>query len=53
MDKQRGLILQDWITQVLAKVTGRVFLTEKESSFTGPTGDTKIIKDQFIEVLAL
>jgi len=44
--------LQDWITQVWVKLTGRRFNPENEPWLFGPIGDTDIIKDKFIEVLA-
>lgn len=44
--------LQDWITQVWVKATGRRFDPEKDSWLTGPAGHTDIIKDRFIEALA-
>ncbi len=45
--------LQDYITQVWVKVTGRKFDPEKESFLVGPTGDTTLIKDKFFQDLAL
>jgi len=44
--------LQDWITQVWVKVTGRRFSPENESWLIGPIGDTEIIKDKFINDIA-
>ena len=44
--------LQDWITQVWVKSTGRRFNPEKDAWLVGPIGDTDIIKDKFIQVLA-
>jgi hypothetical protein len=44
--------LQDWITQVWVKVTGRRFNPEKDTWLIGPIGGTQIIKDKFIEDLA-
>ena len=44
--------LQDWITQVWVKVTGRRFIPENESWLIGPIGDTDIIKDKFINNIA-
>ena len=45
--------LQDWITQVWVKITGRRFDPDKEAWLTGPIGDTRLIKDKFIQDLAL
>jgi hypothetical protein len=44
--------LQDWITQLWVKVSGRSFDPEKEEWLTGPVGSTRIIKDKFIQDLA-
>ncbi|MBL7871178.1 MAG: hypothetical protein JNM78_06170 [Cyclobacteriaceae bacterium] len=43
--------LQDWITQVWVKTTGRKFDPATHPWLTGPIGDTEIIKDKFIERL--
>jgi len=51
INKSKGH-LQDWITQVWVTLTGRKFNPEKESWLVGPIGDTDIIKDKFIQVLA-
>lgn len=51
INKKKGH-LQDWITQVWVKLTGRKFNPEKENWLVGPIGDTDIIKDKFIQVLA-
>jgi hypothetical protein len=45
--------LQDQITQVWVKATGRRFDPEKDYWLLGPIGDTEIIKDKFIATLAL
>lgn len=47
LGKKRGY-LQDWITQVWVKVTGRRFYPEKEAWLAGPSGDTREIKDEYI-----
>ncbi len=44
--------LQDWITQVWVKVTGRRFTPENGSWLIGPIGDSEIIKDKFINDIA-
>ncbi len=44
--------LQDWITQVWVKSTGRRFHPGKDRWLVAPIGDTDIIKDKFIQVLA-
>jgi hypothetical protein len=44
--------VQDWITQVWVKLTGRKFNPEKDAWLIGPMGDTDIIKDKFIQILA-
>jgi hypothetical protein len=44
--------LQDWITQVWVKMTGRRIDPLKEHWLIGPIGDTKIIKDKFIHDLS-
>lgn len=44
--------LQDWITQVWVKATGRRFNPENENWLIGPIGDTEIIKDKFINDIA-
>ncbi|MGZ8558965.1 MAG: hypothetical protein ACXWWC_11550 [Chitinophagaceae bacterium] len=44
--------LQDWITQVWVKVTGRRFNPENADWLIGPIGDTEIIKDKFITDIA-
>lgn len=44
--------LQDWITQVWVKATGRMFNSENEKWLVGPIGDTEIIKDKFIRDIA-
>jgi hypothetical protein len=44
--------LQDWITQVWVKLTGKRFDPVKEDWLVGPMGDTEIISDRFIQELA-
>lgn len=44
--------LQDFVTQVWVKITGRKFDPIKDVWLIGPIGDTDIIKDKFIQVLA-
>lgn len=44
--------LQDWITQVWVKITGRKFNPQQDTWLVGPIGDTSIIKDKFIYDLA-
>ena len=44
--------LQDWITQVWVKWTGRTFSPEKDNWLVGPVGSTRLIKDKFIHDLA-
>ena len=44
--------LQDWMTQVWVKFTGRQFNPKKNEWLVGPIGDTDIIKDKFIDTLA-
>src|SRR5258708_8290009 len=44
--------LQDWITKVWVKLTGRQYNPEINSWLVGPIGDTEIIKDKFIHDLA-
>lgn len=44
--------LQDWITQVWVKTTGRTFNPENHAWLIGPIGNTDIIKDRFIHQLA-
>jgi hypothetical protein len=44
--------LQDWITQVWVKVTGRTFNLKKDEWLVGPVGSTRLIKDRFIHDLA-
>lgn len=44
--------LQDWITQVWVKLTGRKFDPENNDWLIGPIGHTDIIKDKFIYELA-
>ena len=44
--------LQDWITQVWVKITGRTFNPKTENWLIGPIGDTEIIKDKFINDIA-
>ncbi len=44
--------LQDWITQVWVKLTGRRFDPADDVWLTGPIGGTDIIKDKFIQILA-
>ena len=45
--------LQDWMTQVWVKTTGRTFNPENEDWLVGPIGGVHIIKDQFINDVAL
>ena len=51
INKKRGH-LQDWITQVWVKATGRRINPENSDWLLGPIGDTDIIKDQFISAIA-
>jgi hypothetical protein len=44
--------LQDWITQVWVKTTGKKFNPQDDEWLLGPIGDTKIIKDKFFNDLA-
>jgi hypothetical protein len=44
--------LQDWITQVWVKLTGRRLHPQMEQWLLGPTGDTRIIGAKFIQELA-
>lgn len=44
--------LQDWITQLWVKLTGRKFDPKEDTWLTGPIGDTDLIKDKFISNLA-
>ena len=44
--------LQDWITQVWVKITGRRFDPANNSWLIGPIGDPRLIKDKFIQELA-
>lgn len=44
--------LQDWITQVWVKATGKRFNPSEDEWLLGPTGSTKIIKDKFFIDLA-
>ncbi len=44
--------LQDWITQVWVKITGRKFDPTKDKWLVAPIGNSEIIKDQFIKELA-
>lgn len=44
--------LQDWITQVWVKLTGRRIDPVSEAWLLGPVGDTRLIKDKFIYDLA-
>jgi len=43
---------QDWVTQVWVKTTGRRIDPIKDLWVIGPIGDTRLIKDNFIHVLA-
>ena len=51
INKKTGY-LQDWITQVWVKTTGRIFSPVHDAWLNGPMGDTDIIKDKFIAQLA-
>ena len=44
--------LQDRITQIWVKLTGRRFTPENDDWLLGPIGETEIIKDSFIKALA-
>jgi len=44
--------LQDWITQLWVKATGRRFNPENDEWLIGPIGDTDIIKDKFVYEIA-
>jgi hypothetical protein len=44
--------LQDWITQVWVKLTGRRLHPQKEQWLLGPIGNTRLIGDKFIRDLA-
>lgn len=44
--------LQDWITQVWVKATGKRFNPCRDSWLVGPIGDTDLIKDKFFRELA-
>lgn len=44
--------LQDWITQVWVKITGRTFDPQRDEWLAGPVGNTRVIKDRFIQDLA-
>jgi hypothetical protein len=50
LDKKHGY-LQDWITQVWVKTTGKHIDIEKENWLAGPAGDTDSIKDNYIHRL--
>jgi len=50
--KNRAGHLQDWITQLWVKLTGRKFDPKVDFWLTGPIGDTDLIKDKFISNLA-
>ncbi|GAC1485303.1 MAG: hypothetical protein NVS1B13_11720 [Flavisolibacter sp.] len=52
INKETGY-LQDWITQVWVKATGKKYNPAKNGWLDGPIGDTKIIKDKFIERIAI
>lgn len=45
--------LQDWITQVWVKTTGRRFRADKDAWLAGPSGDTDSIKDAYINRLCI
>jgi hypothetical protein len=51
IDEKKGY-LQDWITQVWVKLTGRTFNSEQDKWLVGPVGNTRLIKDKFIHDLA-
>ncbi len=51
INKKKGHI-QDRITQIWVKLTGKTFDPGKEEWLTGPIGDTDIIKDKFIQDIA-
>lgn len=44
--------LQDWITQVWVKLTGRQFNPQTETWLLAPIGDIDLIKDKFIHKIA-
>jgi hypothetical protein len=49
---KRAGYLQDWITQVWVKATGRLLHHEKDQWLLGPIGDTRVIGEAFIRQLA-
>jgi hypothetical protein len=51
INKRAGHV-QDWITQVWVKATGRRFHPDQAGWLVGPIGDTDIIGDKFIQELA-
>lgn len=51
LNKKAGY-LQDWITQVWVKTTGKKFNPQDDDWLLGPIGDTRIIKDKFFKDLA-
>ena len=51
IDEKHGY-LQDWITQVWVKATGRRFNPKENPWLIAPIGDTDLIKDKFIFKLA-
>lgn len=51
IDDKRGH-LQDWITQVWVKATGRRFNPKESPWLMAPIGDTDLIKDKFVIKLA-
>lgn len=48
----RAGYLQDWITQLWVKTTGKRFDPVEDNWLLGPTGSTEIIKDKFFIDLA-
>ncbi len=44
--------LQDWVTQVWVKITGRRFDPNKETWLLGPIGGTNLIECKFVQNLA-
>jgi hypothetical protein len=50
LGKKHGY-LQDWITQIWVKATGKRIDTDKEKWLAGPAGDTDSIKDNYIHRL--
>jgi hypothetical protein len=51
INKRTGHV-QDWLTQLWVKATGRRYVPERDNWLAGPIGDTDIIQDKFIYKLA-